>query len=328
MPLLDFPNELLLEAAKYLKPKDLNSFIQSNRRLAYLLNLSLYLIAIKYLRYGVAALYSAATNGNLQIVKLLLANGLNSAGREIHGLTVFHRLAWEGHEAALGILLEHGIDIDERDEHGRTALHLAVRHGKSLGAVKLLLKWGADVSAHEPVSGYTPLHTAVFMESPVAVELLLRKGADVNVRILNGETPLHLAAYKGLHTVGNRIFDYMEDAASRDFATRGVAPAVRKITRHEALVRLLLYEGADVNALDEKRRTPLHLAAGRGNELAARLIIRKGANIHIKDCRGDTPLSRAITPGKHTLPRPLRQRQEELLGIVPSESYYSGLIRI
>ena len=49
----------------------------------------------------------------------------------------------------------------------------------------------------EDAGGYTPLHSAIERESTdrhVAIEMLLRAGAPVNARGINGWTPSHMAA--------------------------------------------------------------------------------------------------------------------------------------
>ena len=55
--------------------------------------------------------------------------------------------------------------------------------------------------------------------------------------------------------------------------------------------------GADVNAVDEHRKTPLHHAAKRGNEQCVLALIRGGANVHAKDGEGHTPLHYAAGEG-------------------------------
>ena len=53
---------------------------------------------------------------------------------------------------------------------------------------KLLAK-GANIDA-KTVDGETPLYIAVYWGKKDLVELLLVKGADINVKNKNGETPL------------------------------------------------------------------------------------------------------------------------------------------
>lgn len=48
--------------------------------------------------------------------------------------------------------------------------------------------------------------------------------------------------------------------------------------------------GADPNAKDDWRRTPLHMAAAYGRASVARLLIEKGADINAADAWGKTPL--------------------------------------
>jgi ankyrin repeat protein len=45
--------------------------------------------------------------------------------------------------------------------------------------------------------GNTPLHLAAFNDNGLMVTYLLDRGADVNVKTVEGVTPLHYAAYKG-----------------------------------------------------------------------------------------------------------------------------------
>jgi len=59
-------------------------------------------------------------------------------------------------------------------------------------------------------------------------------------------------------------------------------------------VKQHLAAGADVNAKDSVRWTPLHHAAFEGYKEVAELLIAKGADVNAKGYRGTTPLDDAI----------------------------------
>jgi len=58
----------------------------------------------------------------------------------------------------------------------------------------------------------------------------------------------------------------------------------------EALVRLLLSWGADVNAQDDMGRTALHRAAGCGMTGAIKILLEKGADREVRDFTERTAL--------------------------------------
>ena len=63
-----------------------------------------------------------------------------------------------------------------------------------------------------------------------------------------------------------------------------------------AAAKQAIADGADVNAKNENRLTPLHLAGFKGHKEIAELLIAKGADVNAKAVDGETPLDRATMP--------------------------------
>ncbi len=97
------------------------------------------------------------------------------------------------------VLLDYGAGLDDRGRYGLTALHYAVRGGK-LPLIQLLLKRGANVDALDE-NGVTPLLHLTKTRSkadPIPVmELLAAGGADLDARDENDGTLLMYFARKG-----------------------------------------------------------------------------------------------------------------------------------
>ncbi|UYV68521.1 hypothetical protein LAZ67_6000020 [Cordylochernes scorpioides] len=105
------------------------------------------------------------------------------------------------------------------------------------------------------------LHLEINNEDWVKVKELIKSGADINVKKINGNSPLHLAARKG----------------------------------NQELVQYLVEAGADMNSLDDFRQSPLHSAIIWRKLSTASYLIDAGADVNIKDIRNWVPLLYAIT---------------------------------
>ncbi len=63
---------------------------------------------------------------------------------------------------------------------------------------------------------------------------------------------------------------------------------------NEPEIRRLVKAGAEVNAVDDKGRTPLHIAADIGRLSIVEFLLKHGAHPHVKDKMHKTPLVYAI----------------------------------
>jgi hypothetical protein len=98
-----------------------------------------------------------------------------SAGRSADPAADLRRAADSGDMQMLRLLLAQRVDIEARDASGRTALMLATLHGRA-AAVDALLASGADPNAAD-TSGATPLQAAVANDQQAIAAALRRAGA-------------------------------------------------------------------------------------------------------------------------------------------------------
>ena len=91
-----------------------------------------------------------------------------------------------------------GAAIEAKDGNGRTAL-MNASSGPFSETVELLLKKGASVNVQGTLEGFTPLMTAAAEGLVDVVRLLLTYGADRNLEDQDGDTALSFAKRNG-HT--------------------------------------------------------------------------------------------------------------------------------
>ena len=99
--------------------------------------------------------------------------------------------------------LQAGTDPNSADRYGTTPLHICAQQAMYEAAV-ILMQYGADPNRQDKV-GFTPLHWAVQLrtEEPSManridlIRELIRKGADPQIRDMNGTTPMTIATRKG-----------------------------------------------------------------------------------------------------------------------------------
>uniref|UniRef100_A0A8B9GAI7 Nuclear factor kappa B subunit 2 n=1 Tax=Amazona collaria TaxID=241587 RepID=A0A8B9GAI7_9PSIT len=151
-------------------------------------------------------LHLAVVTRQPQVVQLLLQAHADPTLLDRYGNSLLHLALQTGDEEVLRTLLAHlgsaaPYLLRLPNFHGLLPVHLAVK-AKSLACLDLLVRKGADVNAVERQGGRTPLHLAVEMENlNMATHLVKKLGADVNRRTFAGNTPLHLAAGLGSPTL-------------------------------------------------------------------------------------------------------------------------------
>lgn len=191
------------------------------------------------------------------------------------------------------------MDVNDRDADGNTALHKATTMN-DFAAVKLLVKKGADIhlkdfNGHDArqiadnalnrrLTDYFSelereserLLEAVEANDAVAVSSSLRRGASLGMRDIRLDTVLHRAAQSNFPEVGRLLIHNGARMEAKNYL--GETPLHCAALRdHAAFIGMLLEEGANVNAVDERRRTPLDIAEVRAVPEVLTLLGKKKA---------------------------------------------------
>ncbi|KAL8990719.1 MAG: hypothetical protein Q9169_008053 [Polycauliona sp. 2 TL-2023] len=203
-------------------------------------------------------------------------------------------------------------------------LHYAAKHNAQ-NLANYALGHGADIdgtlnsdSYKEWIDPYpdsgtkdpTPLHTAVLFDSIDVVNLLIKKGSDVNCsRASGGEAPLLKAVGGNIATIlallklllkfgaGMQHQDFWEWIVLQSAGKANYSPS----THYEFgnLVDILLSHGLDVDArANGNSKSALHEASLKGDTFVVEHLLKKGASVQAESRIG-TPLHEAILGGTH-----------------------------
>lgn len=182
--------------------------------------------------------------------------------------------------------------VNRQGARGDRPLATAARRG-NLAIVKLLVENGAAVDGGREEGERTPLLEAAWQGHADVVQYLIAKGADVNAGG-KGLTPLLAACAQSSIPIG--------------------PPGNKAKT-----IRILLKNGADVNAADESwlktGRTPLMCAVLHGDPALVQALLACGARQDMKNKDGDTALALARKKGLEYIAQLLEKAAS---GVLPS----------
>lgn len=232
-------------------------------------------------------------------IRLLLQHGAN-----VNNCHVIQNAMREATADTLEQLLQAGMDFNYHTEDGKTLLHLAAAEGQ-LDSMELLLQRGADLEATDR-QGLTPLHHAAAGGHNRSVAWLLSKGANINALTAQGSNVYQCAAShcdigllkylaaKGQspHHLNHRQMSALHIAALSD-------------TSSYAVIKHLIEQGLNPNAVDAEGKTPLMCVSDSGS---LQELLEHGADIHAKDKEGRTALHYAALNNQRYLYQDLVKR--------------------
>ncbi|NXW76957.1 CTTB2 protein, partial [Hirundo rustica] len=193
---------------------------------------------------GYSALYSAATNGHTDCVRLLLAAEAQVDAADKNGFTPLCSAVAQGHVKCAELLIMYQADINHAAERGQTPLYLACKNGNN-DCIKLLLDGGVDRTV-KTTDGWSPIHAAVDSGNVESLKLLMYYGEPNNGNCLMDAEP---------------NLDYFDLEKREDGYSSRVKPVV----------------SADlINHADKEGWTAAHIAASKGFKNCLEILCSHG----------------------------------------------------
>jgi ankyrin len=238
---------------------------------------------------GTTAIHWAVRSGDASMVQVLLRAGAKADAANRYGVTPLALAALNGEPAVVQMLLDAGANANQARPEGETVLILAARTGRP-EPVGLLLARGANIDATDGWLGQTALMSAAAENHGAIVQMLIERGANVNARskVLPAEPQRDRIAGLALQPL-NTTFPRGGFTALMFAARQGATESARA----------LLAARADVNVLDPEGLGALVIAIVNGHYDLAALLIEHGADVNAAEPGGRTPLWAAVD--MHTL---------------------------
>lgn len=192
-----------------------------------------------------------------------------------------------------------GVDINAPSSEGLFA-HLLATRCRDHDFLHFLLDSGADANLSYP-SSRSCLEEATLAQDTQAIQTLLAYGADLNLQSV--EPPIELPVFIAARNLNIELLDFLvsQGADLNLISLQHQYPILIHLAIHSwnrnyqipqklATMQWLLEHGADIGALDRKKRSALLYIAQHGPHELADCLVAYGAPINLSDAQGDTAL--------------------------------------
>ena len=257
-------------------------------------------------------LHAAAVGGSNAVIDLLIEAGADIEGGFGFNYTPLHMAVVYQRPTAVRKLLERGAQVNPRCQHmlpssfitrGVTPLHIASALGDTEIATILISARAELERRTEPRDrlhiGDTPLHVAINAGQMHVLHGLISSGADINSYSNNGP-PISAACALGnidacalLISAGANV-NLASSRPNHDLPLHYAVTCPIK-DRVFKLIDLLLGAGADIEGVNHRGETPLHVAAGFWNSPVVDYLLVQRANPLNRNINGATPLELALS---------------------------------
>lgn len=261
------------------------------------------------------SMYLACAGGKIETVKYFLSEGIDICQYSETGRSLLHATCEpssenEGHKSVISLLIQNKLDISKPDHDGLSPLHLACRNCL-LSVCKFLISNYAKVNMQDYQSK-SPLHFACQSGSFSLCEFLISNKANVNLQDYQNKSPLHFACERiepnidiievllknkasfelcdiagktPLHVICERFQNFQQDTKHFNMFLLEIS------SKYKSIVKSLISYGADVNARDNERETPLHKTCRYGNnELVKTILSSNKSDLNLRNKEGQIPL--------------------------------------
>jgi ankyrin repeat protein len=293
--------------------------------------------------YGATPMSLAAEVADTAVLQMLLDAGADADSPNPEGMTALMAVARTGNVEAAKLLIEHGATVDARESFGGQSALMWAAARRHPAMIELLLAHGAAIDARSthrdyqrhitaegrPKSldsgGFTPLLYAARENCRECVDVLLAKGADINLPDPDGVSPLLLAIMNANWDLAKQLIDAGANVDQWDiFGEAPLFTAVGGRSRTDGgrasidppnettgidIVRLLLERGANPNmqlffrpanvrgATNTRGSTPLIRAANNTDLEVVQLLLEHGADATVYMADRQTPIH-AVLAGR------------------------------
>ncbi|KAH6665801.1 hypothetical protein B0J14DRAFT_679150 [Halenospora varia] len=274
-------------------------------------------------------LWFAARFGLVNVIKLLLADGVKANTRNFDGVTALHEASSRGHTEVVRLLLLHGADINiprgfVKHTHGPLPARVSaclieerfVHRPEHIPFIRHMSTqpYQSRPSACAQAQNH-PRVNSLALEADQEARLLkaakkgdedkalhnLVDGGNAKAQDNNGRTILQWAALNNLERLAKEALKYGCPVDTIDNCERAGTTPLLEVSRHPngsvKILKLLLQWGADPNSRGSQWfgfRSPLHECALRGDREKTALLLEYGANSKMKDYIGQEPVDLAL----------------------------------